>query len=71
MSGKAIFGTDCTVSGTSGQITVPGGGSSATVTLTALTNNLMKKKATATMQLNSGPGYKLSNSYKATVTIMK
>ena len=71
MSGKAIFGTDYTVSGTFGQITVPGGASSATVTLTALTNNLMKKKAIATMTLQPGEGYKLTKNKKAKVTIVK
>jgi len=54
MSGKAIFGTDYTVSGTFGQITVPGGASSATVTLTALTNNLMKKKGDSNYDVTAG-----------------
>jgi len=54
MSGKAIFGTDYTVSGTFGQITVPGGASSATVTLTALTNNLMKKKGDSSYDVTAG-----------------
>jgi hypothetical protein len=66
MSGTAILGTDYTLSGTFGQITVPAGASSASVTLTALVNN---QKKTAIMTLQLGAGYALSDSNTARVTI--
>ena len=56
MSGGAILGTDYTLSGTPGQVTIPAGQSSARVILHALRN---VKKA-ATMTLTPGPGYFLS-----------
>ena len=68
MGGTAIRGIDYTLSGTVGQITIPAGASTATVTLNALQNNVTRTK-TALMQLNSGLGYQLSSSNKATVTI--
>jgi hypothetical protein len=67
MGGNAKLGISYTLSGTPGQITIPAGASTATVTLNAL-NNLTRTK-TAMMQLNSGTGYQLSSSNKATVTI--
>jgi len=68
MGGNAKLGINYTLSGTSGQITIPAGASTATVTLNALQNNVTRTK-TALMQLNSGLGYQLSSSNKATVTI--
>ena len=68
MGGNAKLGINYTLSDTSGQITIPAGASTATVTLNALQNNVTRTK-TALMQLNSGPGYQLSSSNKATVTI--
>jgi hypothetical protein len=69
MGGNAKPGISYTLSGTPGQITIPAGASTATVTLNALQNNLTRTK-TAMMQLNSGTGYQLSSNNRATVTIM-
>ena len=56
MSGGAILGTDYTLSGTPGEVTIPAGQSFAKVILHARKS---VKKA-ATMTLNPGPGYFLS-----------
>jgi hypothetical protein len=68
MSGSASLGTDYTLSGTPGEVTIPAGQSSASVTLIASSSNAKKKK-TATMTLQSGASYKLGKPKKATVTI--
>ena len=70
MSGNATLGSDYTLSGTTGQMTIPAGQSSATVTLSAVKDSLKEKKETATMTLQSGTGYKLSRTNKATVSIL-
>ncbi|MEY2485670.1 MAG: large repetitive protein [Verrucomicrobiota bacterium] len=75
MSGKAKSGTDYTLSGSSGQIDIPAGAASATVTLTALTDMVAKEKnETVTMTLTKvakkGASYSLSSAKKATVTIV-
>jgi len=57
MSGKAKLGTDYTLSGTPGQVTIPAGQFSARVVLHARKN---VNKA-ATMTLIDGPGYFLSH----------
>jgi hypothetical protein len=56
MSGGAILGTDYTLSGTPGQVTIPAGQSFAKVILHAQRN----VKKNATMTLTPGPGYFLS-----------
>jgi len=56
MSGSATLGSDYTLSGTPGQVTIPAGQSSAGVILHAL----KKVNKTATMTLTNGPGYFLS-----------
>jgi hypothetical protein len=71
MSGNALLGTDYTLSGASGQVTIPAGQSSATVTLHALANSARKRNVNATMNLSHGAGYKLGSAKKATVTILK
>jgi hypothetical protein len=70
LSGKAAYGADYVVDGNVGQITIPPGASSATVTLNALTDNLREKKEKAVMTLQRGTSYKLSKKKKATVTIV-
>ena len=60
MSGKATNGTDYTLSGTAGQVTIPGGQTSATVTLNALTDKVKEKAETAIMTLQPGSGYNLA-----------
>ena len=69
MSGSASLGTDYTLSGSPGQVTIPAGQSSGSVTLSASSTNAKKKK-TATMNLQSGAGYKLGKPKNATVTIV-
>ncbi len=56
MSGSATLGTDYTLSGTPGQVTIPGGDFSANVILHALRN----VNKGATMTLTPGVGYFLS-----------
>jgi hypothetical protein len=68
MSGNATQGVDYTLSGTPGQVTIPAGQSSATVTLHAL-NNPPDGSESAIMTLNPGAGYSLSSSHSATVVI--
>jgi len=65
MSGNAQLGTDYTLSGTPGQVTIPAGQFSARVVLHALTN--VNKKAK--MTLVDGPGYFLSHQADDVATI--
>jgi hypothetical protein len=72
MSGKAKSGTDYTLSGSS---VIPAGASSATITLTALTDAVPKEKnETVTITLSKvakkGAPYTLSSAKKATMTII-
>src|SRR5713101_5379959 len=69
MSGTAKLGSDYTLSGTPGKVTIPGGQTSGTVTLNAAPNKALKMKKTAIMTLQPGAGYKLGKSKTATVTI--
>jgi len=62
MSGTASLGSDYTLSGgTPGQVTIPAGQSSGSVTLSAATGRGTKKR-TATMTLKAGSGYALQMS---------
>lgn len=74
MSGKAKSGTDYTLSGTLGQVDILAGESSATVTLTALTDTVTNEKnESVTMTLGKvakGGPYLLSSVKKSTVTIV-
>ena len=79
MSGKAIQGSDYRLSGSSGQVTIPAGQMSGTVTLSALIDNMKEKKETAQMTLQPGAGYDFATNGKkkkknktpsATVTIL-
>ena len=65
MSGKAKLGTDYTLSGTPGQVTIPAGHFSARVVLHAKRN--VNKRAT--MTLIDGPGYFLSHQFDDVATI--
>ena len=65
MGGNALQGTNYSLSGTPGQVTIQAGASSVTVTLTEL--SVGKKGKTATMALNPGSGYTLSWPTSATV----
>jgi PKD repeat protein len=61
MSGTAGLGSDYTLSGTTGQVTIPAGQTSGSVKLNALTGRGTKNK-TATMTLQPGSGYTLKMS---------
>ena len=64
MSGKASLGSDYTLSGTPGQVTIPAGQAFGSITLHALTNTAAKKKETASMTLQPGSGYQFPSSGK-------
>jgi hypothetical protein len=70
MSGQAILGTDYTLSGTPGRVTITAGQSSATVTMHSIEESDERKESNqaVTMTLSKGSGYKLLNN-TATVTI--
>jgi hypothetical protein len=70
VSGKAVLGTDYTLSGVFGQVDIPPGLSSAVVTLHALTDALKEKSQKATMALSSGTGYKLPSNKRARKTTL-
>ena len=65
MSGSAILGKNYSLSGTPGQVTIPSGASSVSVTLTQLSVGTLGK--TAKMTLQSGAGYSLSAPISASV----
>ena len=69
-TGKAKNGKDYTLSGTPGQVTIPAGQSSATITLHALTDNIVETNEKATLTLLAGAGYRLGTVIKASVTII-
>lgn len=76
MISKALNGVDYILSGLFGQITIPAGASSATVTLNVLTDNLKEKNEKVIMALQPGTGYELpkkkrARSANATVTIAR
>jgi hypothetical protein len=70
MAGKGKLGVDYTLSGTPGQVLIPAGASSATVTLTALTDSQVERAKKVTMKLTSGQNYKLAKTKKAVITIL-
>jgi hypothetical protein len=70
MSGGATLGSDYTLSGTPGQVTIPAGQSSGQVTLTALIDHVSEKTQRAIMNLSAAVNYTLQNgSSSATVSI--
>jgi hypothetical protein len=71
MSGTAVFGVDYTLSGFFGQITIPAGKASATVTITALKNLARKVDRPATMTLVNGPGYFTTTGFNKTTVIIR
>lgn len=70
MGGRAIQGSDYTLDGTTGQITIPAGQSSATVLLHGIADQVQEKNETTTMTLKVGADYKLPRRAAATVTII-
>ena len=70
MSGTAVLGMDYTLGTNPGQLVMPAGQRTVTVTLTALNSLAAKSGQTATMTLKSGTGYKFdSGAPSTTVTI--
>jgi hypothetical protein len=69
LGGNAILGSNYSLSGTPGQITIPSGQNSGSVTLTVL--SAAKKSKTATMYLQLGSGYTISGSSTASVSIRR
>jgi hypothetical protein len=69
MGGNAILNRHYSLSGTPGQVTIPAGANSATVTLTVL--SVGSTGRTATMNLQSGSGYTLSSPASASVFMKK
>jgi predicted Zn-dependent protease len=65
MGGNAILGANYSLSGNPGQVTIPNGASSATVTLSVRSVGYTGK--TATMILTSGSGYTVSSPSSASV----
>lgn len=71
MRGTALNGTDYTLSGMAGRVTIAAGQSAATVTLQAIADQIAEKSETAVMALSSGSGYKIpKRGAKATLTIL-
>jgi hypothetical protein len=70
MRGTALRGSDCTLSGTAGQVTILAGQSSATVSLHGVADHVKERNQTVTMLLTNGTGYKLPRRPKAALTIV-
>jgi uncharacterized delta-60 repeat protein len=70
MSGTATLGSDYTLSGTVGQVTIPAGQSSASVRLKARIDHVTEGTETAVMTLLQGTGYQLGRKTQATVSIL-
>ena len=71
MHGTALNGTDYTLDGMEGQVTIAAGQTSATVTLHSIADHVKEKNETAIMVASAGVGYKLpKRGTKATVTIV-
>jgi hypothetical protein len=71
MRGSAINGSDYTLDGTPGQVTIGAGQNSATVTLHSIADHVSERNETAVMALTTGSGYKLpKRGAKATLTIL-
>jgi hypothetical protein len=70
MRGTAVNGSDYTLTGILGQVTIGAGQNSATVTLRSIADQVKEKNETAVMVLVSGSGYKIpKRGAKATLTI--
>jgi len=69
MSGSALYGSNYSLSGSYGEVTIPAGANSATVTITELA--AARRTKTATMTLNPGSGYILKRPTTATVSLAR
>ena len=70
MSGTATRGTDYSLTGTAGQVTIPAGQSSGTVTLKAKIDSVTEGTETAIITLQPGSGYRVGNPKQAMVSIL-
>jgi hypothetical protein len=71
MRGTALNGTDYTLNGPSGQVTIGAGQRSATVTLHSIADHVKERNETAVMALATDSGYKLpKRGAKATLNIL-
>jgi hypothetical protein len=70
MSGMAMLGSDYSLSGTVGQVTIQSGRTSALVRTKAITAHVTEGTKTAIMTLQPGSGYRLGNPKQATVSIL-
>ena len=70
MGGRAQQGSDYTLSGTPGQVTIPAGQTSATIVLHAVADHVKERNENAAMTLTSGSAYKLPKRAKAALTIV-
>ena len=70
MGGTARQGSDYTLGGTPGKITIPAGRRSATVVLRALVDNAHENYEGAVMKLSNGAGYRLPSEARARVAIV-
>ena len=61
---------DYTLSAAAGQITIPAGASSGSVTLHAIADGLTEKKDKLKIKLVKSTSYKLSRAKKAAITII-
>jgi hypothetical protein len=69
MGGNAGLGSNYSLGGTPGRVTIPAGASSATVTLTEL--SAAKRAKTAIMTLTSGSGYFVARPTSASVSLTR
>ncbi len=71
MRGTAVNGSDYTLNGNPGGVTIAAGQRSATVTLHSIADHVREKNETAVMALASGSGYKLpQRGAKAMLTVL-
>ena len=69
MSGTATQGTDYTLSGTPGQVTIVAGQAAAKVKLKATIDHVTEGTETAIMTLQSGTGYTVGPRNQGTISI--
>jgi hypothetical protein len=64
-----MFGTDYSLTGTTGDLIIPAGQTSASFQFNALTDAIHEKKETAKFTLSAGNGYKIPKKKGKSVTI--
>jgi hypothetical protein len=70
MGGTAISGSDYSLNGVPGQVTIPAGQTSATIVLHSIADQVKERKETASMIISAGTGYKVPRRTKAVVIIV-